>query len=104
MLTVELSSPSVRDVQMEALAPFLLEVLFICSDVRRLFFHSVSTVNFNLPPELLTCISRLDDFIHNTIIPLQHQDDNNRFLDPRREHFRINWEEEALQRPNGNIS
>ena len=56
-------------------------------------------MNFDLPPDLLTYISRLDSFINSEIIPLQHQDDNNRFFDHRREASRTQWSNQGLPTP-----
>ena len=45
-------------------------------------------MNFDLPPELLHYIQRLDAFIAAEITPLQNANDNNRFFDHRREFAR----------------
>ncbi|KAL4993398.1 acyl-CoA dehydrogenase/oxidase [Aspergillus recurvatus] len=55
-------------------------------------------MNFEYPPELVAHLDSLDSFIHSTILPLQHQDDNNRFFDHRREYARTNWENGGLPR------
>ncbi|KAL5334498.1 acyl-CoA dehydrogenase/oxidase [Aspergillus crustosus] len=55
-------------------------------------------MNFDYPPDLVEHISSLDKFIHSTILPLQHADDNNRFFDHRREYARTNWEAGGLPR------
>ena len=48
-------------------------------------------MNFETPPELQAFIKRIDEFINSTILPLQHQDDNNRFFDHRREAARTDF-------------
>ncbi|KAL4869488.1 hypothetical protein BDV12DRAFT_208573 [Aspergillus spectabilis] len=55
-------------------------------------------MNFDYPPDLVAHISSLDKFIHSTILPLQHADDNNRFFDHRREYARTDWEAGGLPR------
>ncbi|KAL1955773.1 hypothetical protein VTO42DRAFT_8093 [Malbranchea cinnamomea] len=55
-------------------------------------------MNFDLPPDLTAYISRLDKFIQDKILPLQHADDNNRFFDHRREHSRTDWDNKGLPR------
>ncbi|KAL4797609.1 acyl-CoA dehydrogenase/oxidase [Aspergillus venezuelensis] len=55
-------------------------------------------MNFDYPPELLSHIATIDTFIKDTILPLQHTDDNNRFFDHRREYARTNWEAGGLPR------
>lgn len=55
-------------------------------------------MNFDIPADLTAYISRLDKFIQDTILPLQHADDNNRFFDYRREHSRTDWENGGLPR------
>lgn len=56
-------------------------------------------MNFNYPPELEQYISKLDAFIRDTILPLQHKDDNNRFFDHRREPSRTQWDNQGLPTP-----
>lgn len=56
-------------------------------------------MNFNLPDDLQAYISKLDAFIHQAIIPLQHKEDNNRFFDHRREPSRTQWENQGLPTP-----
>jgi hypothetical protein len=53
-------------------------------------------MNFEYPPDLVAHLASLDSFIRSTILPLQHQDDNNRFFDHRREYARTNWERGGL--------
>jgi alkylation response protein AidB-like acyl-CoA dehydrogenase len=49
-------------------------------------------MNFDLPSDLQAHLESIDSFIHSTILPLQHSDDNNRFFDHRREYTRTDWE------------
>jgi alkylation response protein AidB-like acyl-CoA dehydrogenase len=53
-------------------------------------------MNFELPSDVQDYISRLDAFINDTILPLQHRDDNNRFFDHRREATRTQWQNQGL--------
>lgn len=53
-------------------------------------------MNFDLPDDLKTYIARLDAFIVDTILPLQHKADNNRFFDHRREPSRTQWDNHGL--------
>ncbi|KAF2478711.1 acyl-CoA dehydrogenase/oxidase [Neohortaea acidophila] len=55
-------------------------------------------MNFEVPSDLQNYIKRLDKFIADEITPLQHQNDNNRFFDHRREHARTNWDAGGLPR------
>ncbi|KAK4550526.1 hypothetical protein LTR36_000105 [Oleoguttula mirabilis] len=55
-----------------------------------------STMNFNLPSALVDYLARLDSFIEREITPLQHEKDNNRFFDHRREHARTDWDRGGL--------
>ncbi|KAK2731266.1 hypothetical protein FQN55_004883 [Onygenales sp. PD_40] len=55
-------------------------------------------MNFDLPADLVSYISSLDKFINDTILPLQHSNDNNRFFDYRREHARTDWDNGGLPR------
>lgn len=55
-------------------------------------------MDFNLPAELTAYLAELDDFIDNTIKPLEEQDDNIRFLDHRREWARTDFEGGGLPR------
>lgn len=55
-------------------------------------------MNFSLPAELQSYLTRLDDFIANKITLLQAQDDNERFFDYRREHARTDWDNQGLPR------
>jgi alkylation response protein AidB-like acyl-CoA dehydrogenase len=53
-------------------------------------------MNFELPLEVRDFLARIDTFIHDTILPLQHKDDNNRFFDHRREDSRTQWKNQGL--------
>ncbi|KAI1360174.1 butyryl-CoA dehydrogenase [Xylaria arbuscula] len=53
-------------------------------------------MNFELPEDLQQYIAKLDTFIAAQILPLQHQDDNNRFFDHRREPSRTQWNNGGL--------
>ena len=53
-------------------------------------------MNFDLPPDLLSYLSDLDEFIQSKILPLQHSQDNNRFFDHRRESSRTQWDNGGL--------
>ena len=45
-------------------------------------------MNFDIPEYLMNYLQDLDNFIESEILPLQMQDDNNRFFDHRREDAR----------------
>jgi len=49
-------------------------------------------VNFELPESLSNYLDELDAFIESEILPLQMENDNNRFFDHRREDARTDWE------------
>ncbi|KAJ5661530.1 acyl-CoA dehydrogenase [Penicillium maclennaniae] len=53
-------------------------------------------MNFELPPDVREYLSRIDTFINDKILPLQHKDDNNRFFDHRREASRTQWNNQGL--------
>lgn len=53
-------------------------------------------MNFELPPALEAHLKRLDTFIKDKILPLQHRDDNDRFFDHRREASRTQWDNQGL--------
>ena len=55
-------------------------------------------MNFDIPPELVTYLSELDEFIEREIKPLEEADDNIRFFDHRREHARTDWDRGGLPR------
>ncbi|KAI8631447.1 butyryl-CoA dehydrogenase [Xylariaceae sp. FL1651] len=56
-------------------------------------------MNFDLPPDLQEYISKLDSFIKTQILPIQHEGDNNRFFDHRREPSRTQWDNGGLPTP-----
>lgn len=53
-------------------------------------------MDFNLPPELVEYLGVLDAFIEAEILPLQMENDNNRFFDHRREDARTDWDRGGL--------
>ena len=53
-------------------------------------------MDFELPADLVELLGRLDDFIENTIKPLENSDDNIRFFDHRREDARTDWDRGGL--------
>ena len=55
-------------------------------------------MDFALPKELVDYLAELDQFIEDKIMPLQRQDDNDRFFDHRREHARTDWDNDGLPR------
>lgn len=55
-------------------------------------------MDFEIPQSLRDYLAVLDDFIEKEIKPLQHQDDNMRFFDHRREHARTDWDNDGLPR------
>ncbi|TMA90613.1 MAG: acyl-CoA dehydrogenase, partial [Deltaproteobacteria bacterium] len=55
-------------------------------------------MDFNLPPDLLEYLAKLDAFIDAEIKPLQAEDDNQRFFDHRREWARTDFENDGLPR------
>ena len=56
-------------------------------------------MNFDIPQEMQEYLDELDQFIENTIKPLENENDNIRFFDHRREDARTDWERGGL--PNG---
>ena len=56
-------------------------------------------MDFAIPDDIRIYLAALDDFIEKEIVPLQMQDDNNRFFDHRREHARTDWDNNGLPRP-----
>ena len=56
-------------------------------------------MDFSLPAGLQDFLARLDAFIEAEIVPLQAQDDNDRFFDHRREWARTDFERGGLPRP-----
>ncbi|PBP26290.1 acyl-CoA dehydrogenase-like protein [Diplocarpon rosae] len=59
---------------------------------------SHGTMNFDLPSDLVTYLSEIDNFIATSISPLQASNDNERFFDHRREHARTDWHNQGLPR------
>ncbi len=55
-------------------------------------------MDFSIPKEITELLARIDDFIDREIMPLQHQDDNDRFFDHRREWARTDFEHGGLPR------
>lgn len=58
----------------------------------------MAAMNFQLPPDLVQFLKDLDAFIEKEIVPLQNQNDNNRFFDHRREWARTDFENGGLPR------
>ncbi|KAI0475320.1 butyryl-CoA dehydrogenase [Xylariaceae sp. FL0804] len=56
-------------------------------------------MDFELPSELKEYISKLDHFIKTRILPIQHEGDNDRFFDHRREPSRTQWDNGGLPTP-----
>lgn len=56
-------------------------------------------MDFAIPQDILDYLKVLDKFIEDSILPLQHCDDNMRFFDHRREHARTDWDNDGLPRP-----
>src|ERR1700760_1435304 len=55
-------------------------------------------MDFSIPKEVTDLLARIDAFIEAEIMPLQHQDDNDRFFDHRREWARTDFEHGGLPR------
>ncbi len=53
-------------------------------------------MDFELPAELASYLTELDEFIDRQIKPLEQRDDNVRFFDHRREDSRTDWERGGL--------
>ena len=53
-------------------------------------------MDFDIPADLAEYLAELDDFIEAEIRPLEHQDDNARFFDHRREDARTDWDRGGL--------
>ncbi len=53
-------------------------------------------MNFDIPKDMQDYLAVLDDFIEQEILPLQMENDNNRFFDHRREDARTDWERGGL--------
>ena len=56
-------------------------------------------MDFDLPADLQAYLGELDAFIEQKILPLQQQDDNQRFFDHRREWARTDFDNQGLPRP-----
>ncbi|WP_007023189.1 acyl-CoA dehydrogenase family protein [Saccharomonospora iraqiensis] len=56
-------------------------------------------MDFPLPEELVALLADLDGFIDAEIVPLQQQDDNDRFFDHRREYARTDFDAGGTPRP-----
>ena len=56
------------------------------------------TLDFEIPQEVQDFLDKLDAFINEKILPLQHKGDNNRFFDHRREFARTDYEGGGLPR------
>ncbi len=56
-------------------------------------------MDFDIPTDLQAYLDALDGFIEAEIVPLQAQDDNERFFDHRREHARTDWDNQGWPRP-----
>jgi len=56
-------------------------------------------VDFDIPQNIKTLLDDIDAFIDREIVPLQKQDDNDRFFDHRREWARTDFEKGGLPRP-----
>ena len=56
-------------------------------------------MDFSMPGELVALLGELDEFIDSEIVPLQRQDDNERFFDHRREFARTDFEAGGTPRP-----
>lgn len=53
-------------------------------------------MDFDIPEDLQAYLNELDDFIEKEILPLQMENDNNRFFDHRREDARTDWDRGGL--------
>ncbi len=53
-------------------------------------------MDFTIPKDIQDYLAELDEFIEREIVPLQTQDDNDRFFDHRREDARTDWERGGL--------
>jgi acyl-CoA dehydrogenase len=56
-------------------------------------------MDFDIPADLVSYLAELDNFIEAEIRPLEHQDDNIRFFDHRREDARTDWHRNGLPNP-----
>ena len=53
-------------------------------------------MDFDIPADLASYLTELDEFIEAEIRPLERQDDNIRFFDHRREDARTDWDRGGL--------
>src|ERR1700684_1463733 len=53
-------------------------------------------MDFDIPADLASYLTELDEFIEAEIRPLEQQDDNVRFFDHRREDARTDWDRGGL--------
>lgn len=53
-------------------------------------------MNFELPLDVRDYLRRLDTFINDRVLPIQHHNDNDRFFDHRREASRTQWDNHGL--------
>src|SRR4051812_17709175 len=56
-------------------------------------------MDFDIPADIQETLAQLDEFIEREIVPLQAQDDNERFFDHRREWARTDFEAGGTPRP-----
>ena len=55
-------------------------------------------MDFEIPPEIVELLRRIDDFIETEIKPLEERDDNIRFFDHRREFARTDIDRGGVPR------
>lgn len=53
-------------------------------------------MDFTIPGDIQALLDECDEFIEREIVPLQAQDDNERFFDHRREDSRTDWDRDGL--------
>ncbi len=53
-------------------------------------------MDFDIPADLASYLTELDEFIETTIRPLEQKDDNIRFFDHRREYARTDWDNQGV--------
>src|ERR1700743_996094 len=61
-------------------------------------YRDGNAMDFTIPSEISDLLARIDAFIESDIVPLQKQDDNDRFFDHRREWARTDFEHGGLPR------
>src|SRR5512135_1953181 len=66
--------------------------LSFCNDIRE------KAMDFTIPQNIKDLLTKIDAFIDKEIVPLQKQDDNERFFDHRREWARTDFEHGGLPR------